>query len=65
MSMTKQLAEQRIELTGRDEIIKLPKTGLNPIYGGTKYDLSPADLYGQAVISEYLKQQRKENDNEN
>ena len=32
--------------------------------GGTKYDFSPADLYGQAVISEYLKQQRKENDNE-
>ena len=27
--------------------------------GGTKYDLSPADLYGQAVISEYLKQQRR------
>lgn len=25
--------------------------------GGTKYDLSPADLYGQEVISEYLKQQ--------
>lgn len=32
--------------------------------GGTKDNLSPADLYGQAVISEYLKQQREENDNE-
>ena len=63
--MTEQLAEQRIESTRRDEIIKSPKTNLNTIYGGTKYDLSLADLYGQAVISEYLKQQRKENDNEN
>lgn len=60
MSTTKQLAEQHIKSTRRDEIIKLSKTGLNPIYGGTKDDLSPADLYGQAVISEYLKQQRKE-----
>ena len=75
----RQLAEQRIVITRQEKTIKSlkfelkhlgericrTKDALNNIYGGTKDDLSPADLYGQAVISEYLKQQRKENDNEN
>ena len=74
----RQLAEQRIVITRQDKTIKSlkfelkhlgericrTKDALNTIYGGTKDDLSPADLYGQAVISEYLKQQREENKNE-
>ena len=74
----RQLAEQRIVITRQDKTIKSlkfelkhlgericrTKDALNNIYGGTKDDLSPADLYGQAVISEYLKQQREENKNE-
>ena len=74
----RQLAEQRIVIERQDKTIKSlkfelkhlgericrTKDALNNIYGGTKDDLSPADLYGQAVISEYLKQQREENKNE-
>lgn len=74
----RQLAEQRIVITRQEKTIKSlkfklkhlgericrTKEALNAIHGGTKYDLSPADLYGQAVISEYLKQQREENNNE-
>lgn len=74
----RQLAEQRIVITRQEKTIKSlkfelkhlgericrTKDELNAIHGGTKYDLSPADLYGQAVISEYLKQQREENNNE-
>ena len=74
----RQLAEQRIVIARQDKTIKSlkfelkhlgerickTKDALNNIYGGTKDDLSPADLYGQAVISEYLKQQREENNNE-
>ena len=74
----RQLAEQRIVITRQEKTIKSlkfklkhlgericrTKDALNNMYGGTKDDLSPADLYGQAVISEYLKQQREENNNE-
>ena len=74
----RQLAEQRIVITRQEKTIKSlkfelkhlgericrTKDALNNIYGGTKDDLSPADLYGQAVINEYLKQQREENNNE-
>lgn len=74
----RQLAEQRIVITRQEKTIhslkfKLKHLGericrtkdaLNAIHGGTKYDLSPADLYGQAVISEYLKQQHEGNNNE-
>lgn len=74
----RQLAEQRIVIARQEKTIKSlkfelkhlgericrTKDALNNIYGGTKDDLSPADLYGQAVISEYLKQQREENKNE-
>ena len=74
----RQLAEQRIVIARQEKTIKSlkfelkhlgericrTKDALNNIYGGTKYDFSPADLYGQAVISEYLKQQREENKNE-
>ena len=74
----RQLAEQRIVIARQEKTIKSlkfelkhlgerickTKDALNTIYGGTKDDLSPADLYGQAVISEYLKQQREENKNE-
>lgn len=74
----RQVAEQRIVITRQDKTIKSlkfelkhlgericrTKDALNAIYGGTKDDFSPADLYGQAVISEYLKQQCKENGNE-
>ena len=74
----RQLAEQRIVITRQEKTIKSlkfelkhlgericrTKDALNNIYGGTKDDLSPADLYGQAVISEYLKQQFKEDNNE-
>ena len=74
----RQLAEQRIVITRQEKTIKSlkfelkhlgericrTKDALNNIYGGTKQDFSPADLYGQAVISEYLKQQREENKNE-
>ena len=74
----RQLAEQRITITRQEKTIKSlkfelkhlgericrTKDALNTIYSGTKQDFSPADLYGQAVISEYLKQQREENNNE-
>ena len=74
----RQLAEQRIVIARQEKTIKSlkfklkhlgericrTKDALNNIYGGTKQDFSPADLYGQAVISEYLKQQREENNNE-
>lgn len=75
----RQLAEQRIVIERQDKTIKSlkfelkhlgericrTKDALNAIHGGTKDDFSPADLYGQAVISEYLKQQRQEDNNEN
>ena len=74
----RQLAEQRIVIARQEKTIKSlkfelkhlgerickTKDALNTIYGGTKDDLSLADLYGQKVISEYLKQQREENKNE-
>lgn len=74
----RQVAEQRIVITRQEKTInslkfKLKHLGekicrtkdaLNAIHGGTKYDLSPADLYGQEVINEYLKQQFKEDNNE-
>lgn len=74
----RQLAEQRIVITRQEKTIKSlkfelkhlgericrTKDALNAIHGGTKDDFSPADLYGQAVINEYLKQQFKENNNE-
>ena len=74
----RQLAEQRIVIARQEKTIKSlkfelkhlgericrTKDALNNIYAGTKQDFSPADLYGQAVISEYLKQQREENNNE-
>lgn len=74
----RQLAEQRIVIERQEKTIKSlkfelkhlgericrTKDALNAIHGGTKDDFSPADLYGQAVISEYLKQQCKENNNE-
>ena len=74
----RQLAEQRIVIARQEKTIKSlkfelkhlgericrTKDALNAIYGGIKDDLSPADLYGQAVISEYLKQQYKEDNNE-
>lgn len=74
----RQLAEQRIVITRQEKTIKSlkfelkhlgericrTKDALNAIYGGTKDDFSPADLYGQAVINEYLKQQCKEDNNE-
>lgn len=74
----RQLAEQRIVIERQEKTIKSlkfelkhlgericrTKDALNAIYGGTKDDFSPADLYGQAVISEYLKQQCKEDNNE-
>lgn len=74
----RQLAEQRIVITRQEKTIKSlkfklkhlgerickTKDALNAIHGGTKDDFSPADLYGQAVISEYLKQQCKEDNNE-
>lgn len=74
----RQLAEQRTVITRQEKTIKSlkfklkhlgericrTKDALNNIYGGTKDDLSPADLYGQAVISEYLKQQCEEDNNE-
>lgn len=74
----RQLAEQRIVIERQEKTIKSlkfefkhlgericrTKDALNAIHGGTKDDFSPADLYGQAVISEYLKQQREENNNE-
>ena len=74
----RQLAEQRTVITRQEKTIKSlkfklkhlgericrTKDALNNIYGGTKDDFSPADLYGQEVISEYLKQQREENKNE-
>lgn len=75
----RQLAEQRIVIARQEKTIKSlkfelkhlgericrTKDALNAIHGGTKDDFSPADLYGQAVISEYLKQQCKEDNNEN
>lgn len=74
----RQLAEQRIVITRQEKTIKSlkfklkhlgericrTKDALNAIHGGTKDDFSPADLYEQAVISEYLKQQCEENNNE-
>ena len=74
----RQLAEQRIVIARQEKTIKSlkfelkhlgericrTKDALNAIQGGTKDDFSPADLYGQAVISEYLKQQCEENNNE-
>lgn len=74
----RQLAEQRIVIERQEKTIKSlkfelkhlgericrTKDALNAIHGGTKDDFSPADLYGQAVISEYLKQQREEDNNE-
>lgn len=45
------------------ETIKLLKTRLNSIYGA-KREYLPSDLYGQEVISEYLKQQREEDNND-
>lgn len=74
----RQLAEQRIVITRQDKTIKSlkfelkhlgericrTKDALNAIHGGTKDDFSPADLYGQAVVNEYLKQQFKEDNNE-
>lgn len=72
------IAEQRIVITRQEKTIKSlkfklkhlgericrTKNALNAIYGGTKDDLSLGDLYGQAVISEYLKQQCEENNND-
>lgn len=74
----RQLAEQRIVIARQEKTIKSlkfelkhlgericrTKDALNAIYGGTKDDFSLADLYGQAVINEYLKQQFKEDNNE-
>lgn len=74
----RQLAEQRIVIERQEKTIKSlkfelkhlgericrTKDALNAIHGGTKDDFSPADLYGQAVISEYLKQQSQEDNNE-
>ena len=74
----RQLSEQRIVIERQEKTIKSlkfelkhlgericrTKDALNAIHGGTKDDFSPADLYGQVVISEYLKQQREENNNE-
>lgn len=74
----RQLAEQRTVIERQEKTIKSlkfklkhlgericrTKDALNAIHGGTKDDFSPADLYGQAVISEYLKQQFKEDNNE-
>ena len=61
----RQLAEQRIQ----HEIDKrILKDRLNSIYGVKRSGKLPKTLdmqYAQEVISEYLKQQRKENDNEN
>lgn len=54
----------KFELKHLGERICRTKDALNAIHGGTKDDFSPADLYGQAVISEYLKQQCKEDNNE-
>ena len=64
----RQVAEQRIVITRQTETIKSlivhkTKDALNRIYGGRR-EYSPADLYGQAVVSEYLKQLREENNNE-
>lgn len=60
----RQLAEQRIQ----HEIDKrVLKERLNSIYGVKRSGKLPKTLdmqYAQEVISEYLKQQRKENDNE-
>ena len=60
----RQLAEQRIQ----SEIDKrMLKERLNSIYGvkrSGKLPKTPAMQYVQEVISEYLKQQREENDNE-
>ena len=72
------IAEQRIVITRQEKTIKSlkfklkhigericrTKDALNRIYGGRKDDFSPANLYGQAVISEYLKQHREENNND-
>ena len=55
--MTKQQQNEQIENKDR----------LNSIYGvkrSGKLPKTPAMQYAQAVISEYLKQQCKENDNE-
>ncbi len=67
----RQLAEQRIVITRQEKTIKSLKfklkhlkDALNRIYGARKDDFSPADLYGQEVISEYLKQYREENNND-
>lgn len=74
----RQLAEQRIVIERQEKTIKSlkfelkhlgericrTKEALNNIHGGTKDDFSPSDLYGQAVISEYLKQQCQEDNNE-
>ena len=74
----RQLAEQRIVIERQEKTIKSlkfklkhlgericrTKDALNAIHGGTKDDLSPADLYGQAVVSEYLKQLFKEDKHE-
>lgn len=74
----RQLAEQRIVIARQEKTIKSlkfelkhlgericrTKDALNAIHGGTKDDFSPADLYGQEVISEYLKQRCEENNNE-
>ena len=61
----RQLAEQRIQ----HEIDKrILKDRLNSIYGVKRSGKLPKTLdmqYAQEVISEYLKQQCKENDNEN
>lgn len=59
------IAEQRIVITRQEKIIKSlkfelkhlgericrTKDKLNAIYGGTKYDFSPSDLYGQEVVT--------------
>ena len=68
----RQLAEQRIVITRQEKTIKSlkfklkhlgericrTKDALNAIHGGTKYDFSPADLYGQEVVDYALRQEQ-------
>lgn len=64
MTKQQQIDTLQKQLEAANEQIATIDNALNAIHGGTKYDFSPADLYGQAVMSEYLKQQCQEDNNE-
>lgn len=61
--MRRVVAEQRIVITRQEKTIKSLKIKLNATYGAKRI-YSLGDLYSQEAISEYSKQQREEDNND-